>query len=59
MDQAVHRARERSLPGVMLETQSMNVAACQMYVSCGFAVSLYSGIEPDTRGIALFCYPLL
>jgi len=63
MELAVRWARERGLPGVMLETQNINVAACRLYESCGFVlsgldVSLYRGIEPDTREVALFWYLL-
>jgi len=61
--QAVGWARERGMPGVMLETQNNNVAACRLYESCGFVLSgfdtnLYLGFERDTREIALFYYLL-
>jgi ribosomal protein S18 acetylase RimI-like enzyme len=63
MEQAIGWARERGLPGVLLETQNINVAACRLYESCGFCLGgfdgyLYRGIEPDTREIALFWYLL-
>jgi streptothricin acetyltransferase len=63
MEQAIGWARERGLPGVMLETQNINVAGCRLYESCGFVlggldVYLYRGIERDTREIALFWYLL-
>jgi streptothricin acetyltransferase len=63
MEQAIGWARERGLPGVMLETQNINVAACRLYESCGFVLGgldayLYRGIERDTREIALFWYLL-
>jgi GNAT superfamily N-acetyltransferase len=59
--QAVAWARARGLPGVMLETQNINVPACRLYESCGFVLSgfdacLYRGIMPGTREIALFWY---
>jgi streptothricin acetyltransferase len=61
MEQAVRWTRERGLPGVVLETQNINLAACRFYESCGFTLRgldtyLYRGIEPDTREIALFYY---
>jgi len=63
IEQAIRWARERGLPGVVLETQNINVAACRLYESCGFALRgfdgyLYRGIEPDTGEIALFWYLL-
>jgi len=61
--QAVEWARERGLPGVTLETQNINAAACRLYESCGFVLGgfdryLYRGFEPDTREMALFWYLL-
>ncbi len=58
---AIGWARERGLPGVMLETQNINVAACRLYASCGFVLSgfdgcLYRGVMPGTREVALFWY---
>ena len=49
------------LPGIMLETQNNNVAACRFYESCGFHLGgfdreLYRGITPDTDETALFWY---
>ena len=63
IEQAAGWARERKLPGVMLESQNINVAACQLYESCGFALGgldgyLYRGVMPGTREIALFWYLL-
>lgn len=56
-------ARGRGLPGVMLETQHINVPACRLYASCGFVLGgfdawLYRGVMPGTREIALFWYLL-
>jgi len=63
MDQATAWAQARGLPGVMLETQHINVAACRLYASCGFVLGgfdayLYRGVMPGTREIALFWYLL-
>lgn len=63
IEQAVGWARVRGLPGVMLETQHINVPACRLYESCGFVLGgfdayLYRGVMPGTREIALFWYLL-
>jgi streptothricin acetyltransferase len=63
IEQATAWARARDLPGVMLETQHINVAACRLYESCGFILEgfdacLYRGAMPGTREIALFWYLL-
>jgi ribosomal protein S18 acetylase RimI-like enzyme len=60
---AVEWAKDRRLPGVMLETQNNNVAACRFYQQCGFELGgfdrrLYQGLHPDTDEIALFWYLL-
>lgn len=61
IEQAIEWARECGLPGVMLETQNINTAACRLYESCGFVLGgfdayLYRGVMPGTREIALFWY---
>jgi len=61
--QAVAWPRGRGLPGVMLETQNINVAARRLYASCGFVLGgfdacLYRGVMSGTREIALFWYLL-
>jgi len=38
MDEAIQWSKERRFPGVMLETQDDNVAACKLYESCGFVL---------------------
>jgi len=60
---AMEWARERKLPGIMLETQNNNVAACKLYESCGFELrgfdfNLYKAINPSTDEIALYWYLL-
>ncbi|QRY67564.1 GNAT family N-acetyltransferase [Ensifer sp. PDNC004] len=61
MDRAVLWARERGLPGIRLETQSNNVAACRFHERYGFELAgydrhLYSALTPGTHEIALFWY---
>lgn len=63
IEQAVAWARSRDLPGVMLETQNINVAACRLYEQSGFVLGgfdawLYRGVMPGTHEIALFWYLL-
>ncbi len=63
IEEAVAWARGRGLPGVMLETQNINVAACRLYESSGFVLGgfdacLYRRVMPGTREIALFWYLL-
>ncbi len=58
---ATQWAKDRGLPGLMLETQNNNVAACRFYQRCGFELGgfdrqLYRGLDPDTDEIALFWY---
>jgi ribosomal protein S18 acetylase RimI-like enzyme len=54
-------ARQKSFPGLMLETQDNNVSACLFYESCGFELrgfdtQLYKGANPDSDEIALYWY---
>lgn len=61
IDRAVEWAKEKQLPGVMLETQDNNVAACRLYARCGFELGgfdrlLYQGSDPATEEIALYWY---
>lgn len=54
-------SRKRDLPGIMLETQNNNLAACRLYERCGYVVGgvdhlLYRAIDPDTRETAIFWY---
>ena len=56
-------AREHQLAGIMLETQDNNVAACQLYESCGFKLRgidthLYRAIEHVSGETALYWYYL-
>jgi ribosomal protein S18 acetylase RimI-like enzyme len=61
MEHAIGWAKSKGLPGMMLETQSNNVAACRLYERCGFALGgfdtyLYKGLDPTTDEIALYWY---
>jgi len=61
MAQAKRWAKEKQLPGIMLETQTNNVRACKFYESCGFKIGgfdnyLYKGIEANTDEVALYWY---
>ncbi len=53
--------RSRGLPGIMLETQNVNVAACRFcerrgFVLGGFDQWLYRGFDPETIEVAFFWY---
>ena len=61
MQKAVDWARSKRLPGIMLETQDINVPACRFYENFGFTLRgfdtyLYKGSNPDTDEIALYWY---
>lgn len=63
MDRAKHWARQRQLPGIMLETQNNNVRACRFYENSGFTIGgfdnfLYKGQAGDTDEVAIFWYML-
>jgi len=54
-------ARSKHLPGMMLETQDKNVAACRFCDSLGFQLGgfdrlVYKGVNPGTQEIALYWY---
>ncbi|MNI04710.1 TDP-fucosamine acetyltransferase [compost metagenome] len=61
MEQAKRWALERGLPGVMLETQSINVRACKFYERCGFVIGgfdqyVYKGIPAVSGEVAVYWY---
>lgn len=61
IQQAIAWAKAKGFPGLMLETQNINVAACRLYESCGFELGgfdrfLYKGLHPATDEIALYWY---
>jgi streptothricin acetyltransferase len=58
---AIRWAKDSQLPGLMLETQNNNVAACLLYESCGFEIGgfdnlLYSALHPGTQEVAVYFY---
>lgn len=63
LQKTIEWAREKRFPGVMLETQNNNAAACALYKKCGFELSgfdkyLFNGLDPETKEVALFWYLL-
>ncbi len=61
MQQAVAWTKTLGLPGIMLETSNINVAACQFYEKFGFKLGgfdrfLYQATLPGTEEVALFWY---
>ena len=54
-------AKDKKLPGIMLETQDNNAGACLFYASCGFLLrgfdtGLYGASDSCREEIALFWY---
>jgi ribosomal protein S18 acetylase RimI-like enzyme len=61
MQQAANWAKDRRLPGVMLETQDVNVTACRFYENFGFELRgfdtyLYKNFPESRNEIALYWY---
>lgn len=61
--QAEHWAREHGLAGLRLETQDVNVAACELYARNGFVLGgfdrcLYAAIPAHRAETALYWYRL-
>jgi streptothricin acetyltransferase len=61
LEHGIQWARENNFPGVMLETQDDNVAACTLYQKYGFVLSgfdhnVYKAINPNTKETALYWY---
>ncbi len=57
-------ARRSHLPGIMLETQNINTAACRLYARCGFKLCgfdthLYKALPAVQDEIALYWYKML
>jgi streptothricin acetyltransferase len=58
---AAEWAKDKGLPGLMLETQNINVAGCSLYESFGFKLGgfdqyLYRAVMPGTDEVALYWY---
>jgi streptothricin acetyltransferase len=63
MEQAVVWTKSVALPGIMLETSNVNVAACQFYERFGFKLGgfdrfLYQAVMPGTEEVAIYWYLL-
>ena len=63
MDRAISWAKAKALPGMMLETQDNNVAACQFYQRCGFKLggfdqNLYHNFPDVAHETALYWYQI-
>lgn len=63
MAQAITWARARGKPGIMLETQDVNVGACQFYERCGFVLGgldhyVYRNFPENKDEIGLYWYLL-
>jgi ribosomal protein S18 acetylase RimI-like enzyme len=61
MQQAVAWAKAMNLPGLMLETQNINVPACRFYERFGFRLKgfdtqVYQALMPETEEVALYWY---
>lgn len=61
IEHAKQWAKRGGMPGLMLETQTHNVSACQLYEGCGFVPGgfdryLYQGIDPQSDEIAIYWY---
>ncbi len=61
LEHGIQWARENNFPGVMLETQDDNVAACSLYQKYGFVLSgfdrnVYKAINPNKNETALYWY---
>lgn len=63
LHRAVEWAQSKGLPGIMLETQDINVPACRFYERFGFILAgfdrlLYQVTLPGADEVALFWYLL-
>jgi streptothricin acetyltransferase len=61
MEKAVEWTKSKQLPGIMLETSSVNIAACQFYERFGFKLGgfdrfLYQAVMPETEEVAMYWY---
>ncbi|ACK64036.1 TPA: streptothricin N-acetyltransferase SatA [Bacillus cereus] len=61
VDQAKQWAKKGNMPGIMLETQNNNVAACKFYEKCGFVIGgfdflVYKGLDIENDEVAIYWY---
>ncbi|TNP01562.1 streptothricin N-acetyltransferase SatA [Bacillus pacificus] len=61
IEQAKQWAKEGNMPGIMLETQNNNVAACKFYEKCGFVIGgfdflIYTGLHEKSDEVAIYWY---
>lgn len=61
LEKGIEWARQKNLPGVMLETQDINVSACKLYERAGFRLGgfdkfLYTPFHMDPPETALYWY---
>ncbi|MCU4989495.1 streptothricin N-acetyltransferase SatA [Bacillus cereus] len=61
VDQAKKWVKEGNMPGIMLETQNNNVAACKFYEKCGFVIGgfdflVYKGLDIENDEVAIYWY---
>lgn len=61
VDQAKQWAKEGNMPGIMLETQDNNVAACKFYEKYGFVIGgfdflVYKGLDMTSDEVAIYWY---
>ncbi|MHA2270923.1 MAG: GNAT family N-acetyltransferase [Candidatus Hodarchaeales archaeon] len=61
LHRAISWAQEKGFPGIMLETQNINVGACKLYESCGFQIGgfdqlVYKAMNLPKDEIAIYWY---
>lgn len=61
VNQAKQWAKKGNMPGIMLETQNNNVAACKFYEKCGFVIGgfdflVYKGLDIENDEVAIYWY---
>ncbi|WP_088292098.1 streptothricin N-acetyltransferase SatA [Bacillus mycoides] len=61
IEQAKQWAKDGEMPGIMIETQNNNVAACKFYEKCGFVIGgfdflVYKGINEKNDEVAIYWY---
>lgn len=61
LERGIQWAREKGYPGIMLETQQDNAAACALYASCGFQLGgfdsfVYKAMQAENPQTALYWY---